>query len=54
MNLCSYTNEVLCSERSFTYLQVLFESLLFSAELLNMTMVTNFEVMLGQTLCYSI
>jgi hypothetical protein len=43
-------DKVLYSEISWTYLQVLFESLFSLTELLNMTVVWNFAVMLGQTL----
>jgi hypothetical protein len=51
MNRCTWSNEVLCVERSWTYLQVLFE--VFSlTELLNVAVFRNYEVMLGQTLNY--
>jgi hypothetical protein len=46
--------DVLCSKRSYTYIQVLFESLFYLTKLLNMFMVQNFEVMLGQTLNHSV
>jgi hypothetical protein len=47
MNRCAYTNEVLYSERSWSYIQVSFESLFSLMELLNMQW-PEFEVMLGQ------
>jgi hypothetical protein len=46
MNRCTLTNELWYSKRSWTYLQVLFESLFCLTQFLNMTMVRNFEVML--------
>jgi hypothetical protein len=50
MNRCIWSNEVLHSERSWIYLHGLFEPLFSLAELLNIVVVRNFEVMLGQTL----
>jgi hypothetical protein len=47
MNCCMKTNELWYSKRSWTYLQVLFESLFCLMQFLNMVMVQNFEVMLG-------
>jgi hypothetical protein len=47
MNRCTYTNELWYSKRSWTYLQVLFESLFCLMQFLNMATVRNFEVMLG-------
>jgi hypothetical protein len=49
-----FTNEVQSSERSWTSPQVLFESLLYLTKLLNMALVRNLEVMLGQTLIQSV
>jgi hypothetical protein len=46
MNRCTKTNELRYSKRSWTYLQVLFESLLCLTQFLNMAMVRNFELML--------
>jgi hypothetical protein len=46
MNRCTQTNELWKSKRSWTYLQVLFESLFCLTQFLNMAMVRNFEVML--------
>jgi hypothetical protein len=54
MNHYTYMNEVWYSKRSWTYVQVLFESLFSLTKLLNIAMVHNFEVTLGQmltTLC---
>jgi hypothetical protein len=42
------TNEVRYSDRSWAYLQVIFVSLFSLTKFLNMKMVRNFEVMLGQ------
>jgi hypothetical protein len=50
MNRCTYTNEVRCCKRSWTCLLVVSESLFSLTELLNVAMMRNFEVMLGQTL----
>jgi hypothetical protein len=47
---CICSNEVLYSERSWIYLHGLFELLFSLAELLNIVVVRNFEVMLGQML----
>jgi hypothetical protein len=47
MNRCTKTNELRYSKISWTYLQVLFESSFCLTHFLNMTMVRNFEVMLG-------
>jgi intracellular septation protein A len=47
-------SEVLCSDKSWTYLQVLFEQLFYFTELLNMAVVRNFKVMLRQTLNHSV
>jgi hypothetical protein len=43
----------MCIEISWTYVQVLFESLISLSELLNMAVFRNFEVMLGhaEVLC---
>jgi hypothetical protein len=46
------THEPLYTEISWTYLQVLFESLFSSTEVLNMAVFQNYEVMLGQMLNY--
>jgi hypothetical protein len=48
----SYINKVLYSDRSWTCLQVLFESLFSLTELLDMAVFPNYEVMFGQTLNY--
>jgi hypothetical protein len=45
-----HSDNVLYSERSLTYLQVLFESLFSLPEILNMAVVRHIDVMLGQTL----
>jgi len=42
MNHCINTNEVQCSKTSWTYLQVLFESLFCLTKLLNIAMVQIF------------
>jgi hypothetical protein len=47
MNRCTSTNELWYSKRSQTYLLVLFELLFCLTQFLNMTMMRNFEVMLG-------
>jgi hypothetical protein len=48
MDRCSYVRQVkFCT---WIYLQVSFESLVSLMELLNMAVVRNFKVMLGQTL----
>jgi hypothetical protein len=52
MNRCTLINKVLYIERSWTYLQLLFESLSSFMKLLNMVVVQNLEVMLGQALNY--
>jgi hypothetical protein len=52
MNCGSWTNEVFYIQRSWTYLQVSFESLFSLMQHLNMTVVQHFEVMLAQTLNY--
>jgi hypothetical protein len=56
MNRCTYcqTNEVLCCEKSWTYPQVLFEPLFYLVKNLNMVMVRNFEVILGQRFNHSV
>jgi hypothetical protein len=48
------TNEVWFSERSWTCLQVLFESLFSSTKILNMAIVRNYEIILGQSLNHCI
>jgi hypothetical protein len=50
MSRCSLTNEVWNSKKSWTYIQVLYGSLLCLTKLLNLAMVRNFQVMLRQTL----
>jgi hypothetical protein len=50
MKIYTETYEVLYIERSWTYLQVLFSSLLSIREISNMAVVRHFEVMLWQTL----
>jgi hypothetical protein len=50
MNRCTQTNEVRYSHRSWINLQVSFESLFCLTKFLNVAMVRNFEVMLGQSL----
>jgi hypothetical protein len=50
MSRCTWTRKVLYIERSWAYLQALFESLFSLTEMLNMAVVRNFEVMLQQTL----
>jgi hypothetical protein len=50
MNRYTHTYEVLYIEISQTNLQVLYESLFYLTEILNMMVVRHFEVMLGQTL----
>jgi hypothetical protein len=52
MNCCTLTNEVLYTERSWTYLKVLFESLFSLTEVLNMAVFQNYEIILGQTVNY--
>jgi hypothetical protein len=52
MKRCAYVHEVMYIERSWTYLQVLFESLFSLTELLNKPVFRNYKVMLGQTLNY--
>jgi hypothetical protein len=53
MNRCTYTNEVGYSESLWVYLEVLFESF-YLTKLLNMAVVRNIEVILGQTLNHSV
>jgi hypothetical protein len=48
MNHCTWSNEVLYIERSWTYLQDLFESLFSLTELLDLAVFRNYEVVLGQ------
>jgi hypothetical protein len=50
MSRCTLTNKVLYIEISWIYIQMLCLLLCSVAELLNMAVVHNFEVMLGQTL----
>jgi hypothetical protein len=47
MNRCTYINEVWNSKRSWTYLQVLYESLFSLIHILYMVMERNLEIMLG-------
>jgi hypothetical protein len=47
-----HLDEVLYSERSWSYLQVSFELLFSLTELLNMVVFRTYEVMLGQMLNY--
>jgi hypothetical protein len=44
MNRCTLTNDAWCSERLWTYLQILFESLFCLITVLSMAMAQNFEV----------
>jgi hypothetical protein len=53
-NHCTKTDEVRFSKTSWTFHQVLFESLFCFAKLLNIAMMRHFEVMLGQTLNHSV
>jgi hypothetical protein len=50
MNPYTHTYEVQYIERSQTNLQVLYDSLFYLTEILNMMVVQHFEVMLGQKL----
>jgi hypothetical protein len=47
MKHCTLTNEVLCGGGSWIYLQVLFESLFYLTELLNMAVLRNSEIYVG-------
>jgi hypothetical protein len=48
-----HSEEFRYSKGYLSYLQVLFQSLLYLTKFLNVAMVQNFEVMLGQTLNHS-
>jgi hypothetical protein len=52
MNHCTSSNEVLYIKRSWTFLQLLFESSFSLTELLNMAIFRNCEIMLVQMLNY--
>jgi hypothetical protein len=50
MKSYTQTNKAWNSKGSWTCLRVLFETLFYLTKLLNLTMVRNFEIILGQTL----